>query len=39
VTFLKRFAMFWYEFVIGDDWVMAAGVVIALLATWLVAPS
>jgi len=30
---LKRFALFWYDFIIGDDWVMAAGVVAALLIT------
>jgi hypothetical protein len=30
---LKRFALFWYDFVIGDDWMMAAGVVVALVIT------
>jgi len=28
---------FWYGFIVGDDWVNAAGVVIALLATALLA--
>lgn len=29
----KAFALFWYDFVIGDDWRMAAGVVLALAVT------
>lgn len=33
-TFLKRFGLFWYDFIIGDDWVMAAGTVVALAVTW-----
>jgi uncharacterized membrane protein HdeD (DUF308 family) len=32
---LRAFGAFWYDFVIGDDWVIAAGVVIALLGTYL----
>lgn len=31
---IKAFGAFWYDFVIGDDWVVAAGVVIALLLTY-----
>lgn len=27
---LRRFALFWYDFVVGDDWLLAAGVVIGL---------
>ena len=27
---LKAFGRFWYDFIIGDDWSVAAGVVIAL---------
>jgi hypothetical protein len=27
---LKAFGLFWYDFIIGDDWSVAAGVVIAL---------
>jgi hypothetical protein len=30
---LRRFATFWWEFVIGDDWRVAAGVVVALGVT------
>jgi hypothetical protein len=36
---LKSFAAFWYDFVVGDDWRVALGVVIALLLTWLVTRS
>jgi hypothetical protein len=31
---IKAFAAFWYDFVIGDDWLVAAGVVIALAVTY-----
>jgi hypothetical protein len=31
---LRQFGAFWYDFVIGDDWQVAAGVVIALAATY-----
>jgi hypothetical protein len=34
---LKAFGAFWYDFVIGDDWILAAGVVLALAVTALVA--
>ena len=30
---LRRFGRFWWDFVIGDDWRIAAGVAIALGAT------
>jgi hypothetical protein len=33
---IKAFAAFWYDFVIGDDWLVAAGVVIALAITYAV---
>jgi hypothetical protein len=31
---IKAFGAFWYDFVIGDDWLVAAGVVIALALTY-----
>ena len=31
---LRQFGAFWYDFVIGDDWRVAAGVVLALAATY-----
>jgi hypothetical protein len=30
MKFLKAFGLFWYDFVIGDDWKIAAYVVVAL---------
>ena len=32
---LEGFGRFWYGFVIGDDWTVAATVAVALLVTWL----
>jgi hypothetical protein len=37
MRFLRRFAAFWYDFVIGDDWIVAVGVVAALGLTALLA--
>lgn len=31
---LKAFAHFWYDFVVGDDWRVAAGVAAALALTY-----
>lgn len=31
---LKSFGLFWYDFVIGDDWQVAAGIAIALALTY-----
>lgn len=33
MNFLKQFALFWWDFIVGDDWVVAAGVVLALALT------
>lgn len=32
---LKAFGAFWYDFVVGDDWLVAVGVVLALAITYL----
>jgi hypothetical protein len=32
---LKAFGRFWYDFVVGDDWRVAAGVVVAIGVTAL----
>jgi hypothetical protein len=37
MRYLRGFFGFWYDFLIGDDWGIAAGVVIVLLLTALVA--
>lgn len=31
---LKAFGAFWYDFVIGDDWRVAVGVVLAIALTY-----
>lgn len=36
--YLAGFLRFWYDFIVGDDWSVAAGVIAALIATsWLAA--
>jgi hypothetical protein len=32
---IRAFAAFWYDFVVGDDWLIAVGVVISLAVTYL----
>jgi hypothetical protein len=39
VTALRRFGRFWWDFVVGDDWRIAVGVVLALAATAALAAS
>jgi hypothetical protein len=34
---LRSFLHFWYDFIVGDDWTVAAGVVLALAATAILA--
>jgi hypothetical protein len=31
---LRAFGAFWYDFVVGDDWLIAVGVVIGLALTY-----
>ncbi len=33
MTMLLNFARFWYDFVVGDDWRVAVGVIIGLALT------
>lgn len=33
MSFLVRFVQFWYDFIVGDDWTIAAAVVVGLLLT------
>ncbi len=33
MRYLVDFARFWYDFVVGDDWTVALGVLVALVAT------
>jgi hypothetical protein len=46
---LKAFGLFWWDFVVGDDWRVAAGVIVVLavsaalahhgIATWWLPPA
>ena len=31
MTYLKSFLLFWYHFIVGDAWMIAAGVVMAVV--------
>jgi len=35
VKHVRSFGRFWWSFVVGDDWLVAAGVAVALALTWL----
>ncbi len=37
MSYVVNFARFWYDFIVGDDWSVAAGVVLALIVTALLA--
>jgi hypothetical protein len=36
---MKRFALFWWDFVVGDDWRVAVGIALALGLTAALATS
>lgn len=31
MKFIRDFLFFWYDFIVGDDWTVAAGIVAALI--------
>jgi hypothetical protein len=33
MKYLRAFALFWWDFIVGDDWLVAAGVALAVGAT------
>ena len=35
---LRAFGAFWYDFIVGDDWLVALGVVFALAITYAALP-
>jgi len=37
MRYLRTFGRFWYGFIVGDDWRVAAGVLVALAVTWILA--
>jgi hypothetical protein len=34
IATLRAFGAFWYDFIVGDDWQVAVGIVVALAATY-----
>jgi hypothetical protein len=34
MSHLRSFTLFWWDFVVGDDWRVAAGVAASLALTW-----
>ncbi len=34
MRYLRSFGLFWWNFIVGDDWRVAAGLAVALLLTW-----
>lgn len=39
MRYITGFVAFWYDFVVGDDWTVAVGVVVALVVTALLVHS
>jgi hypothetical protein len=37
MKYLRSFALFWWDFIVGDDWRVAVGLAVALAATWALA--
>ena len=37
MSYITGFVKFWYDFIVGDDWTVAAGVIVALAITALLA--
>ncbi len=35
LSWLVGFGRFWYDFIIGDDWTVAAAIGLGLLVSWL----
>jgi hypothetical protein len=35
MTHLRTFGKFWYDFIVGDDWQIAAGVALAFVVTFV----
>jgi hypothetical protein len=35
MRYLRSFGLFWWSFVVGDDWRVAVGLAVALASTWL----
>jgi hypothetical protein len=35
MKYVKAFGRFWWDFIVGDDWTVAAGVGLALAGVWI----
>lgn len=35
MRYLTGFVMFWYDFIVGDAWEVAAGVLLSLVVSWV----
>ena len=35
MKYVKAFGLFWWNFIVGDDWTVAAGVALALALVWV----
>ena len=35
MRYVRSFLLFWWNFVVGDDWRVAAGLAVALAVTWV----
>jgi hypothetical protein len=35
MRFLRSFALFWWNFIVGDDWRVALGLAVGLALTWV----
>ena len=35
MRYVKSFGLFWWNYIVGDDWRVAAGLAVALALTWL----
>ena len=35
MRYIKAFGRFWWDFIVGDDWRVAAGLAVALGLTWV----
>ncbi len=39
MRYITGFIAFWYDFIVGDDWTVAVGVIVALIVTAVAARS
>jgi hypothetical protein len=37
MRYIRSFGLFWWDYIVGDDWRVAAGLVLAFGLTWLLA--